>query len=96
VNGHIKRTYDEARTPYQRLMESRQVHRNSKQQLQAIYNSLNPAELQWRLSQLRQQLQTASAAKSEIVLKRQPHGPPLTINKQRGVAPGALRERATA
>ena len=96
VNGRIKRAYDQARTPYQRLMESRQVERNSKQQLQATYDSLNPAELQPRLSQLREQLETASAAKSGIVLKRHSHGPPLTINKQRGVAAGALRKRATA
>lgn len=94
VNGRIQRTYEEAQTPYQRLMESRQVERKSKQQLQAIYDSLNPAELQRRLGQLRRQLETASAAKSEIVLKRHSHGPALTINKQRGTA-GGLRKRAT-
>ena len=96
VNGRIKRVYDQARTPYRRLMESRQVDRKSKQQLQAIYDSLNPAELQRRLSQLREQLETVSAGKSDIMLKRQPHGPAITINKQRGVTAGALHKRATA
>jgi hypothetical protein len=65
VNGRIKRTYSEARTPYHRLVESRQIERKTKQQLQAIYESLNPAELQRRLSHLREQLEKASAAKSE-------------------------------
>ena len=84
VNGRIKRTYDQARTPYQRLMESRQIDRKSKQQLKATYESLNPAELQRRLSDLRQQLETVSAAKSEIVLRRPWRGPGITINPQRG------------
>jgi hypothetical protein len=96
VNGRIKRSYDQARTPYQRLMESRQIDRKAKQQLKATYESLNPAELQRRLSDLREQLETVSAAKSEIVPKTHSHGPAITINKQRGVAPGGLRKRATA
>src|SRR4051812_37892858 len=83
VDGRIKRTYDKARTPYQRVMDSRQIDRKTKQQLQATYEALNPAALQRRLSELREQLETASAAKSEIVLKRPWRGPNITINKQR-------------
>jgi hypothetical protein len=94
VNGRIKRTYDRARTPYQRLMESRQIDRKAKQQLQATYEALNPAALQRRLSELREQLETASAAKSEIVLKRPWRGPNITINKQR--AERRLPKQATA
>jgi hypothetical protein len=85
-NGRIKRTYDQARTPYQRLMESRQIDRRAKQQLKVTYKSLNPAELQRRLSDLRKQLEIVSAAKSEIVLKTRSHGPAITINKQRTAA----------
>jgi hypothetical protein len=83
VNGRIKRTYDQARTPYQRVMESHQIGRKTKQELKATYESLNPAELQRRLSDLREQLEKVSAAKSEIVLKRPWRGPDIDINKQR-------------
>src|SRR5436305_2284199 len=96
VNGRIKRTYDEARTPYQRLIVSGQIDRTAKQQLKATYDGLNPAELQRRLTELRDQLETVSAAKSEIVLKRRWRGPDITINQQRGGAAERLRKRATA
>jgi len=95
-NGRIKRTYDQARTPYQRLMESRQIDRKTKQELKVIYESLNPAELQRRLSDLREQLEKVSAAKSEILLKTRSHGPAITISKQRGSAAASLRKEATA
>lgn len=45
VGGKIKRRYDKARTPYQRVMESKQVPAKAKQELTKIYESLNPAEL---------------------------------------------------
>lgn len=96
VDGRIKRTYDEARTPYRRLMESRQISRKSKQQLKAMYEALNPAALQRRLSELREQLETISAAKSEIVLKRPWRGPDISINKQRGAAAADAHKQATA
>lgn len=96
VNGRIRRTYDQARTPYQRLMESRRIDRKAKQQLKATYEALNPAALQRRLSELREQLETVSAAKSEIVLKRSWRGPEISINKQRGRAAAALPNEATA
>jgi len=88
VQGRIKRTYDAPRTPYQRLLESRQIDRKSKQQLRAIYQSLNPAELHRRLVELRDQLESASAAKAEVVRKSPRHGPGITINRWRGAGAG--------
>jgi hypothetical protein len=95
VEGRIKRTYDQPRTPYQRVMESRQIDRKTKQQLRATYDALNPAELQRHLAELREQLADRSAAKSEIPHKRPRRGPDLTLDKQRG-AIGSLRRKATA
>ena len=54
VEGRIKREYDQPRTPYQRLLDSRQIGRNARRELKAIYESLNPAALQRRLTQLRE------------------------------------------
>lgn len=95
VEGRIKRTYDQPRTPYQRVMGSRQIDRKTKQQLGAIYDALNPAELQRQLAELREQLADRSAAKSEIPHKRPRRGPDLTLDKKRGVI-GSLRRKATA
>ncbi len=44
VAGRIHRKYDKARTPYQRLLEA-DIPEAKKQELKAIYQSLNPAQL---------------------------------------------------
>lgn len=96
VNGRIKRTYDQPLTPYQRLMASRPMDRSTKQQLKANYEAMNPAELQRRLSELREQLETVSAATQDVVLRRHWRGPDITINQQRGIRAAGLRKQATA
>lgn len=45
IGGRIHRRYDRAKTPYQRVMESKDVPENKKQELKKIYDSLNPAQL---------------------------------------------------
>lgn len=45
VGGKIHRKYETAKTPYQRVMESKEVSEGKKQELKRIYESLNPAEL---------------------------------------------------
>lgn len=49
IGGRVKRRYDVARTPYQRLMESGQLPEEAKEELQGIYCSLNPAELKRKI-----------------------------------------------
>lgn len=44
IAGRIHRRYDRAKTPYQRLLES-DIPETKKQELKAVYYSLNPAEL---------------------------------------------------
>jgi len=41
----IKRIYDRAKTPYQRVLECKQVNRQTKQKMKEQYDKLNPAEL---------------------------------------------------
>ena len=43
--GKVHRKYDTPKTPYQRLMESDKVPKTAKSKLEALYLSLNPAEL---------------------------------------------------
>jgi hypothetical protein len=45
IGGKIHRKYDTAKTPYQRVMESKEVPKARKQELEKTYNSLNPAQL---------------------------------------------------
>jgi len=45
VGGKIRRKYDLPKTPYQRVMESREVSRQTKNDLEKLYLSLNPAAL---------------------------------------------------
>ncbi len=46
IGGRVKRKYDMPQSPYQRLMESNQLPEESKRKLEAIYLSLNPAQLE--------------------------------------------------
>lgn len=83
MNGRIKRVYDEPRTPYQRLMGSRQIDRKTKRQLREIYETLNPAELNRRLTELREQLEAISGGKPEALPKPAYRGPAISIGSRR-------------
>ncbi|MDA2920160.1 transposase family protein, partial [Desulfobacterota bacterium AH_259_B03_O07] len=43
--GRVHRKYDDPKTPYQRVMESKEVEQKVKQELRKIYLDLNPAQL---------------------------------------------------
>lgn len=86
VDGRIKRTYDAPRTPYERVMGSRQIDRKTKQELRRIYETLNPADLHRRLEELRERLEKASAVKTEVVRERPRRGPDITLDRRRGPA----------
>lgn len=45
IGGKIHRKYDTPKTPYQRVIESKEVPKNKKEELKKIYLSLNPAQL---------------------------------------------------
>lgn len=45
IGGKIHRKYDAAKTPYQRVMASKDVPENKKRELKKAYLSLNPAQL---------------------------------------------------
>lgn len=45
IGGKIQRRYETAKTPYERVMESKEIENDKKEQLKKTYDSLNPAEL---------------------------------------------------
>jgi hypothetical protein len=56
VAGKLHRTYDEPRTPYQRLTESAQISKAVKRRLQQQYELMNVAELRRQVEALRGRL----------------------------------------
>jgi len=49
IGGKVRRKYSVPQTPYQSLMESKQVSEEIKAELKGVYLSLNPAELKRRI-----------------------------------------------
>jgi len=71
VGSRVKKKYDQAQTPYQRVLASRQVSKADKQQLRAKYATLNPAALKRQLDRLQQRL-TQTASNTRHLPARQP------------------------
>ena len=51
VGGQLKKKYDTAQTPYQRLLRSRSMGREKKQELTELYLTLNPVRLRRDIEQ---------------------------------------------
>jgi hypothetical protein len=83
VEGKIKREYAKPITPYQRVMESDQVGRETKRQMKRTYEELNPAALYRQLTELRVRLEEMSTGKSEGMGKQSYRGPGIRISRRR-------------
>lgn len=59
VNGKIHKRYDDAKTPYRRLMDSPGIRQEVKNELTAIYERLNPAELKRQIDKKLKRLNMA-------------------------------------
>jgi hypothetical protein len=68
--ARVKKKYDEARTPYQRLLDSNYIAEESKEQLRERYRLLNPAQLKRQIEKLQQQL-LATAVSTSSTRKRE-------------------------
>lgn len=66
VKGKIHRKYDEAKTPYRRLIESNQIGKETKQELAEIYESLNPAELKRNIDKKIKNLYAVYSKKKDL------------------------------
>jgi hypothetical protein len=68
--ARVKKKYDKARTPYQRLLDSSFIKEETKQQLRARYHALNPAQLKRQIEGLQRKL-LATAVSTALTRKRQ-------------------------
>jgi len=64
--GKIHRQYEEARTPYQRLLDSGQLSGRAEKRLRRQYESLNVAELRRQVEELRNRLFDLIENKTEV------------------------------
>ena len=65
IGSKVIKRYEQAKTPYQRLVESPSVDRRVKRRLMAEYSKLNPAQLKREIDCLQQQLWKAVRAKQK-------------------------------
>ena len=68
--ARVKKRYDKARTPYQRLLDSNFISDEAKAQLRARYHLLNPAQLKRKIERLQQKL-VATASNILMSCKRE-------------------------
>lgn len=66
VGARVSKTYDRAKTPYQRLLESPHVQRAVKLKLRRQYEQLNPAELKRAILQCQNRLLEIASARSRL------------------------------
>ena len=67
VGGKIRKRYDSPKSPYERLMESPYISEETKEELKALYEKLNPAELYRRIRWYQRRLERAYFKKKGII-----------------------------
>src|SRR5262245_24325572 len=82
--GKVRRLYEPARTPYQRVLELGELKPKERQALGQRYEALNPVRLRTRIEQLRTQLFDLRDGSQEApASKRQRHGPGIDLKPRR-------------
>jgi len=66
IGSKVTKKYDEARTPYRRVLESKYICDKIKEELKVQYDSLNPAEIKRKISKLQDKLLKLNVLKSKV------------------------------
>lgn len=66
VGSKITKKYDEARTPFRRVLESEHIDDKIKVKLRREYDSLNPADIKRKISRLQDKLLKLNVLKSKV------------------------------
>jgi hypothetical protein len=80
----VSRRYDQARTPYQRILSSPHVPEQAKDELSRIYFALNPAQLKRDLVRCQDQLIRLATPNSQI--RKEVRRPPSPVPYGRGLS----------
>ena len=83
--ARVKKKYHEARTPYQRLLDSSFISEETKRQLRARYRLLNPAQLKRQIERLQQKLLATAVpvATRQRARTRRAHKPAVEMTRMR-------------
>jgi hypothetical protein len=82
IGGRIHRQYEEARTPYQRLLASGQLRPAAKRELARQYAGLNVADLRRQMVELQRRLFEWGEQKQEIVRPPRRQKPPILFGRE--------------
>ena len=66
VGSKVTKKYDEARTPFRRVLESKYINDKIKERLKIQYDSLNPVDLKRKISKLQDKLLKLNVLKSKV------------------------------
>jgi hypothetical protein len=69
IGARVKKTYDEAKTPYQRVLASPHIPRKTKRELTKEYEGLNPVDLKRLITELQLRLMELAAFKGSVSVK---------------------------
>ena len=83
VGGKVHRKYEKPVTPYQRLLNSGVLKPKQRRELEARYQSLNPAELSRKIRVLQDRLFDLVEQKDETPIPRRRRGPAFSLRKRR-------------
>lgn len=86
--GKVRRVYEPARTPYQRVLELGELKPTQRRALEQRYQSLNPVQLHRRIEQLRTQLFNLLDSPGEAPKPRR-HGPGIDLQRKKRSAAAA-------
>jgi hypothetical protein len=65
-NGsEVRKKYDKAKTPYQRVLDSKTLSKEAEEDLKTIYATLNPVKLGREISRLQDRIDALAEAKRE-------------------------------
>ncbi len=86
IGSRVKKKYDKARTPYQRVLESSDIPTQQKNKLKRQYAKLNPAALKRQITKLQNRLLKLASLK-EMMRKQN-----LNVNKKKlSISGGVFR-----
>jgi len=64
--GKVRKKYDKAKTPYQRVLDSHALSEEAEEGLKALYETLNPVKLGREISRLQDRIDALAQAKHEV------------------------------
>lgn len=71
IGPKIKKKYDEAQTPYQRILKSKSINKKVKAKLKTQYAKLNPAKLKRNITELQNRLTKQTVLKEKLRKEKQ-------------------------